>query len=132
MKSGIDFSADGNTAYICFFNSWDSDAIYKIEKGVVGVWEHTATMVPGYALKANYPNPFNPSTKLDLTMKEAGVADLRVYDLRGAEVAVLNSSYLSAGDHTFTFDGSGLATGIYVARFNANGAMYTQNMLLVK
>ena len=65
-------------------------------------------------------------------MKDAGVADIRVYDIRGAEVAVLNNSQLSAGTHTFTFSGTGLAAGVYIARFTANGAMYTQNMLLVK
>ena len=129
---GIDFSLDGNTAYITFFNSWDNDPIYVIERGVTGVWEHAGTMVSGYALKANYPNPFNPSTKLDVVMKDAGVADIRVYDIRGAEVAVLNNSQLSAGTHTFTFSGTGLAAGVYIARFTANGAMYTQNMLLVK
>ncbi len=129
---GIDFAADGNTAYVTYFNSWDSDAIYKIEKGVTGVWEHTATMISGYALKANYPNPFNPSTRLDVVMKDGGVADLRIYDMRGAEVAVLNNNYLSAGEHSFTFDASNFAAGVYIAKFSANGAMYTQTMTLVK
>ena len=129
---GIDFAADGNTAYVTFFNSWDNPAIFKIEKDVVGVWEHTGTMISGYALKANYPNPFNPSTKLDVVLKDGGVADLRIYDMRGAEVAVLNNSYLSAGEHTFTFDASQFAAGVYIAKFTANGAMYTQSMTLVK
>ena len=129
---GIDFSADGMTAYVTFFNTWDSNAIYKFEKGATGIWEHSATLIDGYAMKANYPNPFNPSTKLEVVMKDAGVADLRVYDIRGAEVAVLNNSQLSAGSHTFTFDGTNLAAGVYIARFTANGAMYTQSMTLVK
>ncbi len=60
------------------------------------------------------------------------MADLRVYDMRGAEVAVLNSSYLSAGEHSFTFNAENLAAGVYIARFTANGAMYTQSMTLVK
>ncbi|NQV42227.1 MAG: T9SS type A sorting domain-containing protein [Candidatus Marinimicrobia bacterium] len=129
---GIAFTDDGMTAYVTFFNTWDSNAIYKFEKGGVGVWEHTGTMITGYALKANYPNPFNPSTKLDVVLKDGGVADLRIYDMRGAEVAVLNNSYLSAGEHTFTFDASQFAAGVYIAKFTANGAMYTQTMTLVK
>ncbi|MCF7809258.1 MAG: T9SS type A sorting domain-containing protein, partial [Candidatus Marinimicrobia bacterium] len=129
---GIDFAPDGNTAYVTFFNSWDSDPIYKFEKDAVGVWQHTGSFIAGYSLKAAYPNPFNPSTKLDITMKEAGVADLRVYDLRGAEVAVLSNSYMPAGDHTFTFDGSNLSAGVYIAKLTVNGAMYTQSMTLVK
>ncbi|MBT3229551.1 MAG: T9SS type A sorting domain-containing protein [Candidatus Marinimicrobia bacterium] len=129
---GIDFAADGNTAYVTYYNSWDNDAIYKIEKDVAGVWSHTGTMISGYALKANYPNPFNPSTKLDVVMKDGGVADLRIYDMRGAEVAVLNNNYLSAGEHTFTFNAADFAAGVYIAKFTANGAMYTQSMTLVK
>lgn len=129
---GIDFAPDGNTAYVNFFNSWDSDPIYKFEKNAVGVWEHTGSFIVGYSLKAAYPNPFNPSTKLDIQMKEAGVADLRVYDIRGAEVAVLNNNYMSAGEHTFTFDGSNLSAGVYIAKLMVNGAMYTQSMTLVK
>ena len=129
---GIDFSADGNTAYVVFFNTWDSDPIYKFVKGAVGVWEHTGTFISGYSMQANYPNPFNPSTRIDVSMKEAGVADLRIYDIRGAEVAVLNNSYLPAGNHSFTFNGSNLAAGVYIAKFIVNGAMYTQNMTLIK
>ena len=128
---GIAFDALGTTAYLTFFGGADLP-IYEVKKGAVGVWEHTGTFVSGYSMKANYPNPFNPSTKLDVAMKEAGVADLRVYDLRGAEVAVLNSSYLSAGDHSFTFNGNNLAAGVYIAKFMVNGAMYTQNMTLIK
>ncbi len=129
---GIDFAPDGNTAYVTYFNSWDNDAIYKIERGVTGVWEHTGTFITGYELKANYPNPFNPSTKLEVVMGADGVADLRIYDIRGAEVAVLNNSYLTAGSHTFTFNAADFAAGVYVAKFTANGAMYTQTMTLVK
>jgi len=129
---GIDFSSDGNIAYVTFFNSWDNPAIFKIEKDVVGVWEHTGSFIAGYALKANYPNPFNPSTKLDVVMKDGGVADLRIYDMRGAEVAVLNNNYLSAGEHSFTFNAANFAAGVYIAKFTANGAMYTQTMTLVK
>lgn len=129
---GIDFSLDGMTAYLTFFNSWENDAIYKFVKGSSGVWEHEGTFITGYALKANYPNPFNPSTKLDVVLKDDGVADLRIYDMRGAEVAVLNSSYLSAGEHTFTFNAADFPAGVYIAKFTANGAMYSQTMTLVK
>lgn len=129
---GIDFSADGTIAYINFFNSWDSDPIYKFVQGADGVWEHEASFAVGYELKANYPNPFNPSTNLTFKMKHAGEVDMRVFDIRGAEVAVLANGYMSAGEHTVTFDGSDLAAGMYVAQLRVNGVWLSQNMLLVK
>lgn len=131
LPRGIDFSPDGNTAYIVFYD-FGEIPVYKFIKGATGTWEHTGTFISGYALNANYPNPFNPSTKLDVVMKDGGVADLRIYDMRGAEVAVLNSNYLSAGEHTFTFNAADFAAGVYIAKFTANGAMYTQTMTLVK
>ena len=132
LPRGIAFSNDGTKAYLTFFNEFLPGAIYETTQSPEGVWEHTGTFISGYALKTNYPNPFNPSTKLDVVLKDGGVADLRIYDMRGAEVAVLNNSYLSAGEHTFTFDASEFAAGVYVAKFTANGAMYTQSMTLVK
>lgn len=131
LPRGMAFNSTGTIAYLTFFDA-PNQGIYKVEKGAVGVWEHTAIIVDGYALKANFPNPFNPSTNLKVVMENAGVVDLRVYDIRGAEVAVLNNSYLSAGEHTFTFRGKDLAAGIYVAKVLVNGAMYTQNMTLIK
>jgi hypothetical protein len=129
---GIGFSADGMTAYVSYFNSWDTEAMYRLEKSPDGVWEHTGTFAIGYELKAAYPNPFNPSTNLTFEMQADGVADLRIYDLRGAEVAVINNSHLDAGQHTFTFDASDLAAGVYVARLTVNGVILTQNVTLLK
>jgi hypothetical protein len=129
---GLGFTSDGMTAYVSYFNTWDVAALYRLEKAPDGVWEHTGTFAVGYELKANYPNPFNPSTMLNFSMQDAGVADLRVYDLRGAEVAVINNSYLPSGDHSFSFDASDLAAGVYVARLTVNGVILTQNMTLLK
>ncbi|MEA3287661.1 MAG: T9SS type A sorting domain-containing protein [Candidatus Marinimicrobia bacterium] len=129
---GIDFTSDGNIAYVTFFNSWDTDAIYRLEKGATGVWEHTDTFAHGYKLSANYPNPFNPSTTMDYVLTDAGVVDFRVYNLKGAEVSVLTQGYQAAGEYSVTFNGSNLASGVYIAKLNVNGIILTKSMTLVK
>ena len=73
----------------------------------------------GYSLESNYPNPFNPSTKISFTIPEAGHVSLVVFDALGREVATLVDSELGAGTHTVSFDGQKLASGVYIYRIRA-------------
>ncbi|MCH8327939.1 MAG: T9SS type A sorting domain-containing protein, partial [Candidatus Marinimicrobia bacterium] len=52
------------------------------------------------ALHSNYPNPFNPSTTLQLDLPQAGVVSLVVYDLLGRELTRLADGRLEAGFHS--------------------------------
>jgi hypothetical protein len=73
-----------------------------------------------YELRQNYPNPFNPATIISFTIaasKENGGGSRRtrlvVYDLLGAEVAVLIDQDKAPGQYEVKFDASGIAGGIY-------------------
>ncbi len=66
-----------------------------------------------FYLSRNYPNPFNPVTKINFDLPERGRVELRLYDMLGREVAVILNEILSAGYHTAVFDASGLSSGIY-------------------
>ena len=79
--------------------------------------EEVLAMIPGeFALKHNYPNPFNPMTTIPFDLPEASRVQIHIYDLTGREVAVVASGQYSAGSHTVTFNGSGLPSGIYLIR----------------
>ena len=79
-----------------------------------------------------YPNPFNATTTLRFTVPRAGQTTLRLYDITGREVAVLVNQQQNAGEHTVSFDGSRLATGLYFARLEAAGQMQTRKLVLLK
>ena len=85
-----------------------------------------------FELKQNYPNPFNPTTQISFELKEAGNVMLRVYDLTGREVARLVDGPQSAGSHTVTFDGTGLASGTYLYNLGVDGIQQSRTMVLVK
>jgi endoglucanase len=85
-----------------------------------------------YDLDQNYPNPFNPGTVIDYQLAANGYATLNVYNLLGEKVRTLVDGRVSAGVHTVRFDASGLPSGIYVYRLNANGVVITKRMLLLK
>ena len=89
-----------------------------------------------YALEAAYPNPFNPSATIRYALPEAADVRLVVYDVMGREVARLVEGKRPAGYHRMRFDGSRLASGLYLYRLVAKGEAgafsKTGRMVLVK
>ena len=67
----------------------------------------------------NYPNPFNPTTGVRYQVSEVSYVRLAVYDLLGREVAVLVNERKAPGKYELRFDGSSLASGVYVYRLTA-------------
>ena len=91
-----------------------------------------STLPQKYELFQNYPNPFNPSTTIKLSLPEADVVDLRVFDVAGREVKILSNQHLNAGVHSFTFDGANLSSGVYFYRMKTSTLLQTKTMLLIK
>jgi pectate lyase len=74
-----------------------------------------------FALNQNYPNPFNPTTMISFTLVENSFVSLKVYDMLGREVAVLQNGLTGAGSHAVSFDASRLASGMYISRLTVQG-----------
>jgi hypothetical protein len=85
-----------------------------------------------YSMLANYPNPFNTQTVVQLDLINPAVAALRVVDLRGAQVAVLKKGLLPAGHHSLLFDASALASGEYLLVLDEAGGRFVQKMTLLR
>jgi len=86
----------------------------------------------GYALEANYPNPFNPTTKISFTIPNAGHVSIVVYDMLGKEISTLIDSDLGAGTHSVTFDAKNLASGTYIYRIRSGEFVQEKTMQLIK
>ena len=88
-----------------------------------------------YTLEQNYPNPFNTSTRISYSVFPTGTrqaVSLKVYDVLGREVATLVNTEQVPGTYQTTFDGSGLASGVYFYRLQAGGFAETKKLLLLK
>ncbi len=85
-----------------------------------------------FALKQNFPNPFNPSTTISFNVPQSSFVSLKVYDMLGQEVTTLVNERLAAGSKSISFNASGLASGVYVYRLVAGGFTQTRKMTLVK
>jgi hypothetical protein len=84
-----------------------------------------------FALSA-YPNPFNPTTTIELTIAQTARTTVMVYDLLGRQVKTLQDGVLERGEHQFVFDASAQPSGLYFARVNSGGFVATRKLLLLK
>ncbi len=93
----------------------------------------TPDLIPAeFSLETAYPNPFNPTTILNLQLPEAADVKLHVYNIRGSLVAVLINGWRDAGSHEVVFDGSTLSSGIYIYRLQAGEHHEVGRMVLMK
>ncbi len=115
----------GNDQPGCYVN------VYSVD-GVTSVDEPSSAIPNDFVLHQNYPNPFNPTTKISYELPVSTQVQLVVYNQLGQQVAELINGYVSSGSHEVTFDGSGLASGMYFARLVVGANAQTKKMVLVK
>ncbi len=81
--------------------------------------ERTASQPFQFALQQNYPNPFNPVTTISFALAENSVVSITVYDVLGRTVLTIVDGQRPAGTYSAHFDGSGMASGVYMYRMTA-------------
>jgi uncharacterized delta-60 repeat protein len=94
---------------------------------------NTSNNIPErFELKQNYPNPFNPKTNLEFQISDFGFVSLKVFDIKGDEVANILNQNLTAGEYKIIFDASNLSSGIYYYQLKTDNFSETKKMILVK
>ena len=99
----------------------------------IGINENLQTVLK-YSLAQNFPNPFNPVTKIkfDIASHSVGQTFLSVYDITGREISTLINENLQAGSYEVTFDGINLPSGVYFYKLTAGDFTDTKKMLMIK
>jgi len=90
----------------------------------------------GFSL-SNYPNPFNPSTKINYQLPNNSFVRITLVDVLGREIAVLVNEEKSAGTYTLTWNADGRASGMYFCRLevgdvNGKQSVQTRKMILLR
>jgi len=103
------------------------------EEMTIVVGDISKFMVPTqFALGSAYPNPFNPSTKLNLDITQTGHVSMEVYNIKGQVVETLLNGVMSAGYHTITWNANQLSSGMYFVKVIAGDNVATQKVMLLK
>lgn len=112
-----------------------NQTITIIESGVIGFNNNYNQIPDNYTLKQNYPNPFNPSTVIEYSLPKSEFVSIKLYDILGSEIAVLESSVKQAGVYRINLTGnvvSGLSSGIYYYSMRAGEFSDTKKLILIK
>jgi hypothetical protein len=85
-----------------------------------------------YILLRNYPNPFNPTTKIQFAVPVKSAVKISLHDVLGREMREIYNSEVDAGMHEFVLDGSELSSGVYLVRMLAENLQKTIKISLLK
>ncbi|MBN1300415.1 MAG: T9SS type A sorting domain-containing protein [Melioribacteraceae bacterium] len=115
----------------------ESDYSEEISATVTDVNDIPEVIIPAeYALGQNFPNPFNPSTKIKFALSQAGHTRITIYDFLGSEIRTIIDKDLPAGYHEVIVDaesfGSYASSGIYLYRIESGNFVSMRKMILMK
>ncbi len=112
----------------------DDGRVIKLSEPI-GIVPISSTMPSEYNLKQNFPNPFNPVTKIRFSIPQVSSAAqtfLSVYDILGKEVATLVNEHLNAGTYEVDWNASTNPSGVYYYKLTTGNYTETKKMILIK
>lgn len=115
------------------FDKWNWSANKNVRVyipiGIINI----STVASEYSLSQNYPNPFNPVTQIKFSVAKSSFVKIRIFDIRGNEVAVPVNGSLKTGEYVTDFNASNLASGVYFYSLIIDGSrLMTKKMILIK
>jgi hypothetical protein len=137
-------SVDSGFPYLYSITTLASNGLYLFAGTDRGVWRRplsemitsvapmTSELPLEFSLPQNYPNPFNPSTTIRYGLPHKTAVQLSIFNTLGQQVAELVNREQEAGYHEVKFDGSKLASGVYLYRIQAGSYVATKKLLLVR
>lgn len=120
----------GTTDNAWFYSGWNIDDLE-----VTGIHNSSISQsvtANGCELFANYPNPFNPATEISFNLSTPDNIRLTVLNAKGEMVKELFSGNLPSGKHNYSFDATGLNSGVYFYKLQTGSEQLIRKMLLLK
>jgi hypothetical protein len=110
---------------------------FNVPSDVENAADNSSSVPLEFELSRNHPNPFNPATEIEYTLKRPAQVTLQIYNVLGQQVKTLVSEYQSAGSYDIVWDGKNargrkVTSGIYFYRLEVNGVSQTRRMVLLK
>jgi len=132
-----DIATDGSAYYLTWMdNRLNREFINvyakKIGTAVTSVTGDDPELPRSVTLYSAYPNPFNPSTRIEYSVPESQHVILKIFDVLGREITTLVNEVKTPGRHEVTFNADPLPSGVYLYRIEAGGFTQTRRMVLLR
>lgn len=130
-KIAVNNAQDIFVSGISFSNTSDYDITTIKYARQTGIYSNYGT-VSDFKLYSNYPNPFNPSTKIRFYNPGRNFISIKVFDLNGKEIALLENKILVSGNYEYEFKPGNLASGVYLYKVYYGENLKTGKMIFNK
>ena len=98
----------------------------------VGIHNITTELPDKFKLSQNFPNPFNPNTKIKFQITGSGNTKLTIFNSIGIEMEKIVNEKLMPGSYEVDFDGSKYSSGVYFYKLETAAFSETKKMMLLK
>jgi glucose/arabinose dehydrogenase len=126
---GVD---QNNELYVCAYSYTGTSGIYRFNRSQASSATGEAEIPPEFRLNQNFPNPFNPSTRISFSLPAESFVTLEVYSMLGQKVGVLVNETLGAGNHSALFSAGNLPSGVYMYRLKAGSFTSTRKLTVLR
>jgi len=111
---------------------YDGNIFKTTSGGIITSLKNSIIYNSDYLLEQNFPNPFNPHTKIKFSIPKRELVSLKIYDITGREVKTLVKEVLEAGVHVYNFNPENLSSGAYFYRLETNNYTSIRKMIFIK
>jgi len=110
----------------------DYDIVKSYAASSNGMIPLTVSEVNDFSISNAYPNPFNPSTSIELDLNKDSYVSINVYNVSGQLVDQVFAGNLNSSNHRFTWDASFVSSGVYFMNIQVGDIIETKKLMLVK
>ncbi|MDP2363452.1 MAG: FlgD immunoglobulin-like domain containing protein, partial [Ignavibacteria bacterium] len=112
--------------------SWENRSVFLKRDKLTGINGENIIYPSEYNLLQNFPNPFNPQTKIKYVVSSESKISIRIYNALGKEIKELLNETCSCGEYEIAWNGTDnfgnkVSSGVYFFTMEANN--FTQNSL---
>ena len=108
------------------------ELIQSINENYLSKDQNDLPIIPEFISFSAYPNPFNPICNIEFQLPQSQFIKIRINDILGNEIKILNNNILSKGDHQFLWDANTYPSGSYFINIEHDKYIHTQMVTLIK
>jgi len=108
------------------------ELIQSIQDNYLKSYYDKSQLIPTNILSNVYPNPFNPTCKIDIQLEQDQFVKIIVNNLLGNQIKILNDKKLQKGNYQFVWDANNFSDGIYFVKLHYNKSFETRKIILLK
>ncbi|MFA5012005.1 MAG: T9SS type A sorting domain-containing protein [Ignavibacteria bacterium] len=112
------------------YSNWSS--VWNFSTTLTGLNPIKGKIPNSFSLSQNFPNPFNPTTKIKFDVPKASSVKITIFDMLGKEISILVNGKLNAGSYSVDWNANDYPSGVYFYRMESGSFSNTKQMILLK